>query len=253
MAAGAQAAQHGWRSSYQTMGIFNAVLLFVFLIFYEETKYVPLLAGGTHATVEEQDTEDQDKGTGQLRENCQDKLDSSCTAKKPSFTERSCTHHELDLTIQQKPWMKRLVLSTPTPEPIWPHFYRPFCVLLFPAVSFAALQYAAGIACLTVTTNVLSLTFAEAPYFFSPAEIGYTGAGPLIGNILGALYGGYISDRSILYYARRNCGYYEPEMRLYILHLPAVLMAGGLILFGVTLSRVRQHHFQSTRGSLKHC
>jgi hypothetical protein len=36
--------------------------------------------------------------------------------------------------------------------------------------------------------------------------------------------------RNILYYAKRNRGYYEPEMRLYILHLPAIFMAGGLIM-----------------------
>ncbi|KAK4862522.1 hypothetical protein LT330_002655 [Penicillium expansum] len=165
MAAGAQATEHGWRSSYQTMGIFN------------------------------------------------------------------------NLTIPQNSWRKRLALVTPTPEPIWPHFYSPFCVLIFPAVAFAAVQYAAGVAWLTATSSVLSLAFPEPPYLFSPAQIGYTSAGPLIGNILGAVYGGFLGDRSILYYAKRKRGYYEPEMRLYILHLPAIFMAGGLFMFGATISR----------------
>jgi MFS family permease len=111
-------------------------------------------------------------------------------------------------------------------------------VLIFPAVAFAALQYAAGVVWLTVLSNVLSLTFPLPPYSFSPEQIGFTSAGPLIGNVLGAIYGGVLGDKSILYYSRKNKGYYEPEMRLYILHLPALVMAGGLIMFGVTISRV---------------
>lgn len=55
MAAGEQATQYGWRSSYQTMGIFNAILLIVFLFLYEETKYVPAFIGQVGATLEEDD------------------------------------------------------------------------------------------------------------------------------------------------------------------------------------------------------
>ncbi|KAJ5285659.1 hypothetical protein N7524_000965 [Penicillium chrysogenum] len=232
MAAGAQATQHGWRSCYQTMGISNGILFVIFLFIYEETKYVPLLNGQAHATVEK------DKPPVLIKEDGAEIFDSGSSSNcSLSVTERARPHHVLDLTIPQNPWRKRLALATPTLEPIWPHFYRPFCVLILPAVAFAAFQYAAGLAWLTVTSNVLSLTLPEPPYLFSPAQIGYTSTGPLIGNIIGTVYGGFISDRSILYYAKRNRGYYEPEMRLYILHLPAIFMAGGLIMFGATISR----------------
>lgn len=240
MAAGAQATQHTWRSSYQTMGIFNGILFVIFLFLYEETKYVPAFQGQAGVTLEEDDP------TISIREDGLDKLeDSASAAKGLSTIELARSNHVLDLTIPQNSWRKQLALVTPTPEPILPHFYGPFCVLIFPAVAFAALQYAAGVAWLTATSSVLSLTFPEPPYLFSPAQMGYTNAGPLIGNILGAVYGGFLGDRSILYYAKRNKGYYEPEMRLYILHLPAVFMAGGLIMFGATISRVRQQHTQS--------
>ncbi|GAA3286217.1 hypothetical protein GCM10020218_047680 [Dactylosporangium vinaceum] len=62
--------------------------------------------------------------------------------------------------------------------------------------------------------------------------------GPFVGNLLGSIYGGFLGDRLILFFAKRNKGYYEPEMRLYILHLPALTLAGGLIMFGTTVSRV---------------
>ncbi|KAJ5920423.1 MFS transporter [Penicillium verrucosum] len=53
--------------------------------------------------------------------------------------------------------------------------------------------------------------------------MGYTNAGPLVGNIC-VVYGGFLSNGSILYYTKRNKDYHEPEMRLYILRLPAVFM-----------------------------
>ncbi|KAJ5373987.1 Major facilitator superfamily domain general substrate transporter [Penicillium concentricum] len=218
MAAGAQATKHGWRSSYQTMGIFNGILFVIFLFIYEETKYVPAFTSQAGATLEEEDP------AISIREDNLDKFDSAPAAKGPSITEQARSHHVLDITIPQNSWRKRLALVTPTPEPIWSSFYSPFCVLIFPAVVFAALQYAAGVAWLTATSSVLSLAFPEPPYLFSPAQIGYTSAGPLVGNIIGAVYGGFLGDRSILYYAKRNKGYYEPEMRLYILHLPAIFM-----------------------------
>ena len=232
MAAGAQATQYGWRSSYQTMGIFNGVLLVLFLFIYEETKFVSVFIGQARTTAEEDDQ------LVSITDDSSDNFDSGSSAKGPYITEHAHSHHVLDLNIPRNSWRKRLALATPTPEPIWPHFYRPFCVLIFPAVAFAAFQYAAGVAWLTVTSSALSLTFPEPPYLFSPAQIGYTSAGPLVGNIIGAAYGGFLGDRSILYYAKRNRGYYEPEMRLYILHLPAIFMAGGLIMFGATISRV---------------
>jgi MFS family permease len=238
MAAGAQATRHGWRASYQTMGIFNAILFLCFIFLYEETKYIRLLTGQSSPTEEEIHDPD--------TKSTKDALDTLST-KGPKVTEQARSHHILDLAIPRNSWRTRLALTTPTPEPIWPHFFRPFGVLIFPAVAFAALQYAAGVVWLTVLSNVLGLTFPKPPYLFSPEQIGYSSAGPLIGNILGAVYGGFLGDRSILYYARRNKGFYEPEMRLYILHVPAVLMAGGLVMFGVTISRVRVTYFCGSR------
>lgn len=239
MAAGQQGTQHGWRSSYQFMGIFNAVLLIVYLCLYEETKYVPAFLRQAGATLEEDDPAIEIKEDGLV------KFDSARAPNGLFIIDQARSNHVLDITIPQNSWRKRLALVTPTSEPIWPHFHRPFRVLIFPAVAFAAFQYAAGVGWLTATSCVLSRVFPGPPYHFSPAQMGYTNAGPLIGNTLGVVYGGFLGDRSILYYSKRNKGYYEPEMRLYILHLPVIFMAGGLIMLGTTISRVRQQHSQS--------
>lgn len=233
MAAGAQATNQGWRWSYQTLGIFNIIFLILFLILYEETKYVPVLNGqpGAGAEMEEDlsTRADPDHKSG---------LQSDAKAALPA--EPTTLHHELDLSIPMNSWRKRLALWTPTPEPIWPYFYRPFYVLFhFPTVLFTGLQYASGVVWLTVTANVLALVFPMPPYLFTPEQIGFMSLGPFVGNLIGAFYGGLLGDRSILYFSRKNKGFYEPEMRLYILHLPALFMAGGLIMFGITVSRVK--------------
>jgi MFS family permease len=105
-------------------------------------------------------------------------------------------------------------------------------------VLFTGLQYASGVVWLTIMSSVLAQVFPLPPYEFNSAQIGYLSVGPFIGNLLGAFYGGYLGDKSILYFSRRNKGYFEPEMRLYNLHFPAVCLCGGLIMFGVTISRV---------------
>lgn len=231
MAAGTQATRQGWRWSYTTLGIFNALFVILFIFLYEETKYTPVISGSPRPGTAE---DDNPESTGDPD-----------TKKAPSVTkasvsdEPSTQSHQLDTTIPLNSWRKRLALVTATPESIWPYYYRPFkTIFTFPAVMFAGLQYAAGVIWLTILSSVLSLVFPLPPYLFTPEQIGFMSLGPFIGNLLGAVYGGVLGDWSILYFSRRNNGFYEPEMRLYILHLPALTMAGGIIMFGATIERV---------------
>ncbi|KAJ6104529.1 hypothetical protein N7523_010849 [Penicillium sp. IBT 18751x] len=244
MAAGAQATRQGWRWSYETMGIFNAIFLGLFAIFYEETKFVPVISGREGITP----TTDDDIPISK-DDDIKDPVQSETNIT--TDIEASRFHHELDLTIPMNSWRKRLALLTPTPEPIWPYYYRPFNVLItFPAVMFTALQYAAGVVWLTITASVLSLVFPLPPYNFTPEQIGFMSVGPFIGNLIGSVYGGVLGDWSIQFFARRNKGFYEPEMRLYILHLPALIMAGGLIMFGATIQRGMHWMYPSVGGAM---
>lgn len=213
------------------MGVFNAVLFFLFFLCYEETKYVPRYAEKPCSGAEE---DSHISGDG----------DGSNTNHDPDTTaavsvEPGNRQHEWDTSIPRNLWPRRFALITPTLEPVWPYFYRPFYVLFaFPAVLFAALQYAAGVIWLTIMANTLCLVFPLAPYRFTPQQIGFMSVGPFIGNMIGAVYGGVLSDWSIVFFSRRNHGLYEPEMRLYTMHLPALAMAGGLAMFGATAAQV---------------
>lgn len=227
MGAGTQATREGWRASYRALGIVDAVLFGLFILFYEETKYTPVVMG---MSSDSQPSISQSISTKDIKSDQQPDIE--CTRRQES-------NHELDTTIPLKTWRQRLALVTYTAEPIWPYIHRPFVVLTtFPAVLFCALQYALGIVWLTILSSVLGLVFPLPPYNFTPQQIGFMSIGPFVGNLLGSVYGGFLGDRSILFFARRNRGYYEPEMRLYILHLPALTLAGGLIMFGVTIDRV---------------
>lgn len=86
--------------------------------------------------------------------------------------------------------------------------------------------------------SIVSIVFSQPPYSFTTAGIGYMTLGPFVGNLFGSIYGGPFSDWVIVKLARRNGGIFEPEMRLYPLALPVVMMVGGIIMFGTTADRV---------------
>lgn len=234
MAAGKQATDQGWRWSYRTIGICTAVVFMMFLFFYEETKSDPIIRGlQTVQSYVEEPTKLVDEGQ-EL-----DKSSGVKTRATASIRPASAENHVIDRTIQLNSWKKRLAFVTYSSEPIWPYFYRPFVVLFtFPTVLFTGLQYAAGVVWLSIMASVIGLVFPLPPYNFLPAQIGYMSTGPFIGNLIGALYGGFLADRSIIFHSKRNKGLFEPEMRLYLLHLPALCMTGGILMFGISISKV---------------
>ncbi|QGA18659.1 hypothetical protein EYB26_006344 [Talaromyces marneffei] len=243
IAAGTQATNMGWRSSYRTLGIFTTIILVLFCFLYEETKYGKVIEGlSSSDSVEERHTVVNNLKSEQKIEARDDE------PTRPSMGMN--TNHQVDATIPMRSWKQRLAFHTYTPESIWPYFYRPFVVLsTFPTVIFCAVQYAFSVAFLTIIITVTSLVFPNPPYNFTSQQVGFMGLGPFVGNLLGAIYGGIFGDWSILYFSRRNKGYYEPEMRLYTLHLPALFMSGGLIMFGVTLDRGMHWIYPSIGGA----
>lgn len=102
---------------------------------------------------------------------------------------------------------------------------------MLPHVLFSTIQYAAGISWLVIIASIIPIIFTQPPYSFNTDGIGLMNLGPFVGNLLGSFYSGLLSDRSVRWLARRNGGYYEPEMRLYLLPPPALFMAGGIIMF----------------------
>ncbi|CAK7235857.1 hypothetical protein SCUCBS95973_009409 [Sporothrix curviconia] len=100
--------------------------------------------------------------------------------------------------------------------------FSPFATLLLPGVAWAAYCYACTVAFSIATSLSLSSIFGAAPYNFSTGAIGLTVLSPFVGDILGNLVPGPITDWLAVKLSRRNNGVYEPEFRI-ILCIPAFL------------------------------
>lgn len=239
MVAGYQASVTGWRTSYLALAIALTVLTVLFIPFFEETKYIPVISGDiapmsqlpeakTDALVAS-DENGSEKGThsGEPREDLE--LQAIRTVTNTAGT----------VLPRPKSLRQRLRLFTPSDEPLLTTFYYPIYTTCLPHVVFTAVQFASSICWLVVVSSMISIIFSAPPYNFDSAALGYMFTGPFIGSLLGSAYGGPLSDWAIVRLAKRNGGIYEPEMRLYLFPFQALITAGGLIMFGVTADKVR--------------
>lgn len=69
------------------------------------------------------------------------------------------------------------------------------------------------------------------PYNFSDGSVGLTNLAALVGSLLGYLTS-FFSDRIVIFFARRNSGVKEPEMRLWALIPCFVYTVVGYELYG---------------------
>jgi MFS family permease len=84
-----------------------------------------------------------------------------------------------------------------------------------------------------VAINILSPFLLQvAPYNFSPAILGLINIPGLIGNILGSWAGGWLVDRYSDRYSKRHNGVFQPESRLHLLFIPAIIVPAGCLAFG---------------------
>jgi len=85
-------------------------------------------------------------------------------------------------------------------------------------------------------TTALSTYMLEPPYEFSASQIGLMSLAPFIGQTLGSIIVGPLSDYVVLRLAKRNNGIYEPEFRFYCF-LPFVpFQCGGAWYFANALA-----------------
>lgn len=228
MAAGTQAANQGWRWSYYTLAICLSILTVLFAVGFEETKYIPITIGQTDVI---DDASERPESKDDIDEKTKIENEVSKVATRTS------------ITIPMNTWRQRLRFTTTTNESLAELFMMPLHVITLPHVMFTALQFASGVCWLVVFMQVTSIVFSAPPYLFTTAGVGYMALGPFIGNIFGSIYGGPFADWAIVRLARRNGGFFEPEMRLYPLVIPTIFMAGGIIMFGVTADRVSNSTF----------
>lgn len=91
----------------------------------------------------------------------------------------------------------------------------------------------------------IGINITTAILFALPADLGgygysYYGLGclyfsPIVGVLLGEVFGHYFNDYLARRYVRKHKGVFEPEARLVTIYISALFMAGGLILLGQAL------------------
>lgn len=231
VASGYVVSSQGWRWMWWWCVILFGINLVLVLLFFEESKYTV-----DAAILQYQNQHDSD-------------VEPSANAEdgKPAaeLVERTTSSAPLNMTIKTKPYSQRLAWITPTAGHLWRHFYQPIVILFtFPAIAFTAITYGSLLAWFAILISVQATYLFEPPYNFSPEGVGLMNLAPFIASIPGIAFGGYLSDRSILWLARRNNGIYEPEMRLWLALPSAIVVPAGILMFGLGLANVSPYHFQ---------
>jgi MFS family permease len=216
----------GWRWVWWWVAILVGVCLVLFTFFYEETKFIPRIDGVSGVAFVPPTTEHRPIKALDHKSDDDDQL-------KPISSTPTAISPPRKSYIQR---LKPIATSKGNFMQLALHSYQPLLVVCtIPAVAYVALLYGLVTAALQVSVTLIAATMPAPPYNFTPAQVGLMSLPPLIGNIIGTLVGAPITDRLILYLARKNKGIYEPEMRLWLLLVFAPLFPAGLILFGYAL------------------
>lgn len=85
----------------------------------------------------------------------------------------------------------------------------------------------------TVMINIVSsIILIPPPYNFSIGAVGLINIPGLLGQFVGAIGGGYLTDVYSKRLSRKRGGMFEPEMRLVLIAFPALMVFTGILLFG---------------------
>ncbi|CAN6653393.1 protein Hol1p [Trichomonascus vanleenenianus] len=165
---------------------------------------------------------------------------SSCTdlTKVPEMAE--CVEEQRGKSEPKNGYWKRVAIITPATNLVGTGFkqyikrlWLTLRVFTFPPVLYSGLQWGAQDAWLTFYMTTQDENWSDAPYNYSADGVAIMNVPTLIGALLGCFYGGIFSDWFALYMAKRNNGVREPETRLWLMMLTAIISPLGMFLFGI--------------------
>lgn len=119
-----------------------------------------------------------------------------------------------------------------TQERIWKLSLRPIILIALPAVIWASLVMSVSIGFLIALSTNLSTAFSET-YGFTTAQCAWCYVSSIVGSLAAVFFGGKLSDVTVDFFARRNDGVRDPEMRLPAMIISLVTGPLSLILYGV--------------------
>lgn len=119
-------------------------------------------------------------------------------------------HREVELSAipKKKTFVQSLAIWTGvySHDSIFKFLLGPFITLLNPAACYAIIASGLLNSWYVGSAIILAGIFAGPPWMFGPASIGYIGAGPFIGGMIGSIFVGWLSDPVIKWIAKKNNG-----------------------------------------------
>ncbi|EMC92632.1 hypothetical protein BAUCODRAFT_151053 [Baudoinia panamericana UAMH 10762] len=244
LAAGYITVGQGWRWVWWWCAIFFGLLFLVDLFTYEETKFDHIKASASVPT------ELLEQARTHTSETVREKNEKDITPAVPDVdievgtiseaAARKLSVVQVNPSIPRKTYWQKLAFTTSSPGDwglFFRHSYQPLQILFtIPAVGYMSLVYGVMLAWSTVMTVTLSTWMLGPPWNFTAAQIGLMSLPPFIGNTLGVLICGPMSDRTILWLSKRNNGVFEPEMRLWVMAPFVPFLPLGAFLYGYGLN-----------------
>lgn len=142
------------------------------------------------------------------------------------------------------PYYKRIAIITPSSfiegfgfKQYVKRFVIYFKVFTLPAVWLSGLLWGLQDAYMSFFLTTQDTTFYDEPWNYNETGVGLMNVATLIGAVIGCFVSGIISDKHVLWLAKRNDGLYEPEYRLWLLFITLIISPIGLIMFGVGSSK----------------
>lgn len=111
-------------------------------------------------------------------------------------------------------------------------FARPWPMIVYPAVIYSFLGFAVSLAWLVAINILNSFVLQAPPYNWKPSINGLINIAGLIGNLIGAWAGGWLVDRYSDWRSRHHGGIFQPETRLHLMWIPALIVPAGCLVWG---------------------
>lgn len=238
---GALADTIGWRWSQYIVAISDAVILILFIFTFQETLFPRFLFDRAE---HKQYLENVESGQIEYLTNCP----ISSEETKPIMK------NTVSVEIDSKESEQASKVEEPNPEDFpkqsfkesilkwwvyypqdettfWQYFRRPFILFTFPNILFAGFNFGFGATAGMLSFSTVAEILMDEPYNYSTSTTGVMCLGSLVGCCIGWASGS-ISDYVVIFFAKRNNGIKEPEMRLYAMILPFIFGSIGYMMYG---------------------
>lgn len=199
---------------------------------FDRSKYFPVYESENNKESDNNDQPEKSNKDLKVVSNNEEEFSREVTmASDPETTEQQ---------EQLLPYSKRIALITPSSfiegfgfKQYVKRFLVFFKVFTLPAVWLSGILWGLQDAYMSFFLTTQDTYFYDDPWNKSETGVALMNVATLVGAVLGCFMSGILSDKHVLWLAKRKGGVYEPEYRLWLLFITMIVSPVGLVLFGV--------------------